>query len=592
MNVSNSISDSPALGGRRLDIARTLTPVARSIGLGRVARGALLGFAAGAAIGAGILVVAHLRAFGFAVPAAIIAAAFGVLAGAAFGVARWPRALEAARAADLHFGLDDRLTTALELREAETPVAFLQSRDVERRIDGISLSRGHGPWVRRREGGMAALAALSFAGALALGPPGHTRHVAPTTPASTSQTRHAAAKQVQKLASQLHLGLTPAQLQSPAMRKLDLALARLRHQLLQASLPRAALRAISATQQQLRQLAQGLHPVNSRAVAQLNSSLSRYLNKAQTGNTSKSSATPSDLRTAQALSRLAQSLAHLTPTQRAALAQALARAANSTSNNALRQALRQAASALANGQPRAASAALQRIAQMLAQSSAAQAAQARAGTGASQLNSLKNQIAGTGAAPPSGPTSAGQGQPNAATAGAQGKGNAQGLRAGSGLGRGTRPGQGQGIGQGRGRGQGRGVGQGRGNGTGRGARIGRGTGRGQGQGQGQGRGTGGRAGTTGTTGRGTAGAHGAGGIGASSRTRSGKTVTVFVPGKQGTGPTITRTGPNGAPESGALVPYQQVVGQYAQSAHQALDRAALPPSLQGYVRRYFSTLSR
>jgi hypothetical protein len=69
-------------------------------------------------------------------------------------------------------------------------------------------------------------------------------------------------------------------------------------------------------------------------------------------------------------------------------------------------------------------------------------------------------------------------------------------------------------------------------------------------------------------------------------------VTVFVPGKQGKGAVIVRNGPKGAPASGALVPYQQVVGQYAQSAHQALDRAALPPSLQGDVRRYFSTLSR
>jgi hypothetical protein len=69
-------------------------------------------------------------------------------------------------------------------------------------------------------------------------------------------------------------------------------------------------------------------------------------------------------------------------------------------------------------------------------------------------------------------------------------------------------------------------------------------------------------------------------------------VTVFVPGKQGKGAEIVRNGPLGAPTTGALVPYQQVVGQYAQSAHQALDRSALPPALQGKVRRYFSTLSR
>jgi hypothetical protein len=68
-------------------------------------------------------------------------------------------------------------------------------------------------------------------------------------------------------------------------------------------------------------------------------------------------------------------------------------------------------------------------------------------------------------------------------------------------------------------------------------------------------------------------------------------VTVFIPGKQGKGPQTIVSGPKGAPEPGALVPYQQVVGQYAQSAHQALDRSAIPPSLQGYVRRYFSSIS-
>lgn len=69
-------------------------------------------------------------------------------------------------------------------------------------------------------------------------------------------------------------------------------------------------------------------------------------------------------------------------------------------------------------------------------------------------------------------------------------------------------------------------------------------------------------------------------------------MTVFIPGKQGKGAEIVRNGPKGAPASGAYVPYQQVVGQYTQGAHQALDQATLPPPLQGYVRRYFTTLSR
>ncbi len=562
MTISSPIPDLPSAvaGNQRLDIARTLSPLTYAIGLGRVARGGLIGLAAGAAIGTGILLAGHLRAFGFALTAAVIAVVLGLLIGAAAGAVRWPRALEAARAADRYFQLDDRLTTALELNGADTPVAFLQGRDAARHIDGLTLSRSRGRWFHRREGVVAVIAALVFAGALALGPPSESHRASAAAPSHSVRVRHAAANQVQKLTSQLHLGLTQAQLHSPAMRKLDQALARLRHQLLQASTPRTALRAVSATRQQLRQLARGLHPVNARAVAQLNSSLSRYLGKGQT-RASSGPASHSALATAQALNRLAQSVSHLTPAQRAALAQALARAANTTSNNALRSALRQAASSLANSAPQSASAALHQATAALSQSAAAQAALARAGAAGAQLNGLKNQIAGTGAAPPSLSASSRLGQPNAAgRPGAGGKnGRALGSGRGSGKGRGATAGQGTRPGQGRG--------------TGRGASPGRGNGAGKGRGTGP-------------------GAHGKGGRGAAGLTPNGRNVTVFIPGKQGRGAEIVRNGPKGAPATGAYVPYQQVVGQYAQGAHQALDRAALPPSLQGYVRRYFMTLSR
>ncbi len=68
-------------------------------------------------------------------------------------------------------------------------------------------------------------------------------------------------------------------------------------------------------------------------------------------------------------------------------------------------------------------------------------------------------------------------------------------------------------------------------------------------------------------------------------------MTVYIPGQEGKGPESIRNGPNGAPQPGALVPYQQVIGKYAQGAHQALDHAALPPAMQAYVRQYFSTIS-
>ena len=572
------------------DIVQLLAPVRRAIGLERIARGALLGLAVGSAVGAAVLVAPHIYAFHFAVPVGLLAIAVGVMAGAAFAIWRWPGAPEAARAADFHFHLNDRLTTALELRSSDTPVALVQRRDVTSRIDGLPLAKSRGPWLRRRDGAMTALAAMAFAGALALGAPGQAHHNAAAAPAQTQRMRKAAATQLQQLTSKLHLGLTPAQRHSEALRKLDLALARLRRQLLQASTRRTALRAISTTQQQLRQLALGLHPVNGKAVARLNSSLARYLNKGQAGyplgaNTQASAR--SMLATAQALNRLAQSLAHLTPAQRAALALALAKAANATSDNTLRQGLHQAASSLANGDTQSATAALQQTAQALAQTPSAQAALSRLSAAGSQLNLLKNQVSGVAGGVPFGspagtPSGSQSNQPGASNTGSSGRGTGQ--RNGYSLGTRGRSGKGQGTGN-RAGGQGRLGIRGRGRGSGRGTRTGRGIGRGQ-SGQPQGSAT--RSGS----GQGTSGARGRGGRGQGGLSRSGRNATVYIPARQGKGQETIQNGPNGAPAPGSIVPYHQVIGQFTQSARQALDRATLPSSLRQYVRRYFGTLSQ
>jgi hypothetical protein len=68
------------LGAPR-DIAQLLMPLRRAMGLGRIARGALLGFAAGAAVGAFVLLAARIRGFDLALTLAIAAASLGVVAG-------------------------------------------------------------------------------------------------------------------------------------------------------------------------------------------------------------------------------------------------------------------------------------------------------------------------------------------------------------------------------------------------------------------------------------------------------------------------------------------------------------------------------
>ncbi len=52
--------------------------------------------------------------------------------------------------------------------------------------------------------------------------------------------------------------------------------------------------------------------------------------------------------------------------------------------------------------------------------------------------------------------------------------------------------------------------------------------------------------------------------------------------------TVVRTGPGLKP--GVSTPYQNVIGQYGDSAASALDRSALPPDAKQYVRDYFSSL--
>lgn len=575
MNPSPSMStpDAPVRNGQ-LDILRMLQPVIRAIGLGRVARGTMLGVAVGTLLGAIILAVSHVHPITFSVQIAFSSIVAGVVAGLIWGIVQWPAAGEAARRADFFFGLDDRLTTALELRSSDEPVARIQNRDTARYIDGLTLSRSQGPWLHWREVVVAAAAGLLFAGSLILGVQAPHQHAsAPEKIAHTSrQAQQIAAKQIQQLQARIHAGLTPSRRQTREVQKLNLALSRLRRQLLKASTTRSALRAISVTQQKLHSLAAGLHPINARAVAQLNSSMAHYLpshrGNGKTGTPSRSAAA-----TAQALNRLAQSLVHLSPAQRAALARTLARAANANPNTGLRSSLRQAASALASGAPHAAATALQRAARSLAQSAGAQATQSRANALSAQLGAIKNGLANSGARAPSGHQPNGSRKSSTKTAG---QGNAAGT--------GQRPGKGPAANTGRGKGNGQGARAGKGKGARPGSGVGRGSGRGSGTVSRRGQGATG-------AGKGSSGAHGRGGHGRPAPTRAGRAVTVYIPGTQGKGPDVTRNGPNGAPQPGALVPYRQVLGQYAQQARQTLDRAALPPSVQGYVHRYFSTIS-
>jgi len=123
--------------------------------------------------------------------------------------------------------------------------------------------------------------------------------------------------------------------------------------------------------------------------------------------------------------------------------------------------------------------------------------------------------------------------------------------------------------------------------------LGRGKDQGAGSGPGQGRGREGLSSSAKGSGQGGSGSRGSGGTGGTAgSSQTGKYVTIFVPSKQRGGRVTSQGDANGGPQQRIVLPYRQVIGKYKQSARLALDRAALPPGVQSYVRQYFTAISQ
>jgi ribosomal protein S20 len=556
------------------DVLATLESVRRGLGIGRIERWAVRGLALGGMMGIVLLALARLWPFSSLLPLSLAFLVGGALAGVLWGIRQWPSSLETARVVDRYFGLHDRLTTALEFRAADDPVSTLQRSEAAHRLKGLKLqdsSRGQLAW---REIALAGFVILALAVLLLISnAPSVQRRVAPPNP-DQQRIHHIAAIRVPTIARKLEHSLSADQRQNPALRKLEGALARLQQQLMHTPSRATALRRISVIQQQLHHLAATLHPISPKAVSPLNHSLSRYMT-AQQRTAAQSSERKALAAAAQTLSHLARALNHLTAAQRNQLGRALEQAANAASDSRLRALLRQAASSLAYNDAQAARSALQQAASALKQTPSARATQAALNAASSQLDSLKNDISGVSKGTSSQTAGTGSGK--------SGQGSGQG-KGGSG-GHGSKR---AGGGKGSGRGQGKGHGSGNGQSNSRGSGHGQGTGSGHGHGQGSDHGSGSGSGRSGGP-----GGHGLGGGrgGAGPHGRGRYHATVYVPTKEGKGSHMTQTGPRGAPLRGALLPYQEVLAQYEQTAHAELDRSALPPALRNYVRRYFAAIS-
>jgi hypothetical protein len=73
--------------------------------------------------------------------------------------------------------------------------------------------------------------------------------------------------------------------------------------------------------------------------------------------------------------------------------------------------------------------------------------------------------------------------------------------------------------------------------------------------------------------------------------KSGKSEQVDVPGQLGTGTsTVDGNGGNGQVQPGTTVPYSQVIADYEQMAHEAIDNSNIPPDLKNLIQGYFNSL--
>ena len=74
--------------------------------------------------------------------------------------------------------------------------------------------------------------------------------------------------------------------------------------------------------------------------------------------------------------------------------------------------------------------------------------------------------------------------------------------------------------------------------------------------------------------------------------KTGKSEQVFVPGQVNSGnSTITGNGDSGTVQQGTSVSYAQVLAQYMQMAHDAIDNSNIPPDLKNLISGYFNSLN-
>ena len=467
----------------------------------------------------------------------------------ALGFALWNRPTFAttARRVDKQLRLHDRLSTAWELRDEVSSLATLQRRDALKQLGTYTPKAA---LSLRPTRSLLIVFGVTLLALIALFILPNPMDAVLKQQAAFQKTVATQIKHIEQTRQQLvhQPGVTPEQ-----KKQIDKILSDLESKLQQAKNSNQAQQALADAQAKLNQLrnadtANRLQAHNAASSA-LQGSNNRTLNavgQALSNNDLK--------QLASSLKSLSSQISKLSPSQRSKLAQQLEQAANQASQNPqLSSALHQLAKSVANGSQSEVNDAVNAVEQA-AQQDANDATQSSA---VSQAQQSVQQAANNLAIANDGTSTQGQAQ-------AQGQGQGQQNQAQQGpiQGNGQQvQGQGQGDSQTPGQAHGKGQGQGQGNS----------------QGNGQGQGGSGKGGSGG---------------GNAAGNNQGKQEQVTVPGQIGSGASVQNQDPgnNGVVQGGSSVPYSQVVEEYAQAAHDAIDNSGIPTDEKDLVGGYFNSL--
>jgi hypothetical protein len=591
----------------------------RRIAYRRFVRYALLGLAAGLVVGAAVVAARWALSADFSRLIAGAPIVAGLLAGMALGIVRRPTDREVARRLDLHFNLNERVTTALELRGSSSPLAELQRRDAFRWTRGLLLRQCVKGEVRRRHIGAAAVAAVVFAAAVAgmpavsaahqparsdHGVSGHTR-----TGAQTKLT--SIIRKVDRLREQEHP-------HPQALARLTADLKHLRATLSHSKSEAGGLRAISVAQAQLEQLAKNEKSLSPTATKRIAASLKAQLGQAAR-NISKNPGTPQSLQSlGHQLRSLAAKVPSLSARERSALSHDLHKGARTALNGSMQSQLQKSANALQKGKRGAAQSHLKRAASQANKGAAARKVKAQISGVTSKLQKLKNVVSSAklphrhhltaepGSKKKAHGASKGTGKTKGKTTGhgKSGKSNTQppnGKTGKSGASASGKQGKSPHTGEGKkapGQSSGKQPGQqhkksGNGDPTGKGGVL---KARHQKGGvQGSSTGSQGKESKGKSSGRGGGGGSGSNGRGApqtaGKRARIGP--QVYIRGHIGAGKSHGQgSGSLSRARRSGQVPYRRVLAQYEQSERQAIEQGRLPQSLRRYIKRYFVSIAR